>query len=196
VSRSPGEAIDREALYEALVSTKARLEPGLTVAELDAIEERFGFEFPPDVWMMLSLALPRDSDHSHGWTDWRHASDEVLREALRWPIAGLLGHVNLGLWWRDWGPRPGTLKAATAVARRALEQLPQLVPVRAYHYISSKPSLPGNAVFLCHETDAFVCSLNLLDFLAGGCSQVPPRDRSAARNVPFWSDFAARGAAS
>jgi hypothetical protein len=185
--------IDREALYAALVRTKARVEPGLTVSELEALEERFAFEFPPDLWMMLSLALPLDSDHSHGWTDWRHASDEVLQEALAWPVDGLVGHVKHGLWWPTWGPRPKALSEAVKVARTALAAVPQLVPVRSYHYICSEPSEPGNAVLLCHETDVFVCSRNLMDFLDDGCSRgLSPKQRAEAGHIPFWSDFAGR----
>jgi len=189
--------IDREALYQALVGTKARLEPGMTVAELDALEQRFGFEFPPDLWMMLSLALPLDSAHSKGWTDWRHASDDVLQERLAWPVDGLVGHVKLGLWWPTWGSRPKATSEAVKVARAALGVLPQLVPVRSYHFICSEPSQPGNPVLLCHETDVFVCSRDLMDFLDDGCSRGLSLEQraAAAGHIPFWSDFAARGQA-
>jgi hypothetical protein len=86
----------------------------------------------------------------------------VLRDALDWPVEGLLAHVeHQELWWPAWGERPRASAEAVNVARRALGELAPLVPVRNYHYLSSEPSQPGNPVFLCHETDVFVCSSNL-----------------------------------
>jgi hypothetical protein len=65
-------------------------EPGLSDDELDDVESRFKFAFPPDLRVLLSAALPV----SAGFPDWRSAADEDLEDALDWPAEGICFDID------------------------------------------------------------------------------------------------------
>ena len=60
-------------------------------AELDRVEQRYGFEFADDHRAFLSLGLPASS---RSRPDWRNGAPEALREKLRWPADGALSTWN------------------------------------------------------------------------------------------------------
>src|SRR5690349_16030003 len=71
-----------------------RFDPGLTDAEVDRIEQKYRFYFPPDLRALLQYALPLEDPGPWSGTpvglsapigefpDWRHESDEVIRWRL------------------------------------------------------------------------------------------------------------------
>lgn len=191
--------VDRLALEAALRSTKTQLEPGLTEAELDEIEARYGFAFPPDLWMMLAIALPVDPpDVEPGWgmwPNWRRGLDG-LRYDVNWPNEGVLSHVGQGNFWYDkWGSRPPSRTAAESMARGELAALEPLVPVHSHRYMSSSAKGVGSPVFSVHEIDVIYIAPDLLTYFRqqfGGersSDRLPPAPQVL---IPFWSDLAER----
>jgi hypothetical protein len=174
-----------EALRAALATSGAALDAGLSEAELDAVEHRFDFAFPPDLRRLLALALPV-GDRS--WPDWRRGSDEELAGRMAWPVDGILFDVEQnGFWHPAWPTRPATKAAAVDLARVELRSVPRLVPVFGHRYMPAVPAEAGNPVLSCYQTDVIYYGSDLLDWFG-----YEFRRESAGREphrVPFWSDL-------
>lgn len=171
------------ALRSALAASGATLAAGLTDAELETVENRFDFTFPPDLRRLLGIALPL-GDRS--WPDWRHGSDEDLAGRLAWPIDGILYDVEQNAFWHpEWPKRPPTKAAAVDLARGELRSVPRLVPVYGHRYMPTVPSQPGNAVLSVYQTDVIYYGSDLLDWFHHEFHQEPSGRRPMP--VPFWS---------
>ncbi len=80
-----------------------RLDTGLSNSEVDAIQRRFGFTFPPDLQAVLQFALPTGK----AFPDWRNGAEENLRLRLGSPLDGIVFDIEHNdIWAPDWGPKP------------------------------------------------------------------------------------------
>lgn len=187
--------MDREALREALDRSGAVIGPGLTDAEFSALESRYGFRFAHDHRLMLSIGLPSGSPD---WPDWRDGDEAHLRWLLAFPVEGVRSSVEAQhFWWPEWGERPHNRSEAVELARGQLSEVPQLVPLHTYRFISSQPAPPRNPVFSIYGTDAICVGADLLDYLRWEFGSEPwplPRSAADARPVEFWSQLVERRA--
>jgi hypothetical protein len=182
---------DRAARLLMTVATKipgTRLGPGLTRAETDAIEQRFGFEFAADHRAFLRTVLPVGPQ----WPEWRSGDDTRLRKRLSWPVDGVLFDVEHNDVWLDmWGARPGSGDEAVAVAREQLASVPQLVPIYGHRYLPSGRAYVGHPVLSVYQTDIIYYGMNLLDYVHQEFGAGPGIERQDPRwlpraTVPFW----------
>jgi hypothetical protein len=135
---------------------------GLTAEEVERIERRHGFRFPPDYRAFLMQALPG----SHSFIDWRSADDEAIRSRMELPFEDMCFDIeNKAFWLRGWGPRPARLEDAFAIARRAVGAAPKLVPIAGHRFIPESPHEEGNPVFSVHQTDIIYYGSNLAEYL-------------------------------
>lgn len=177
--------IDDAALREALRTSRAHLEDGLSEVELASVESRFGFTFADDHRRMLSLALPLDDQGR--WPDWRDGAEDALWQRVRWPVEGILFDVeHAGFWMSDWGQRPSRLPVALTVARSVLDSVPPLAPLHGHRYVPTRPTTSGNPVLSCYQTDVIYYGRDLLDwfrheFLGEASPVVGP-----VTQLPFW----------
>jgi hypothetical protein len=184
--------MDRDALSTALASSGATITPGLTDEELAQVESCYGFHFAPDHRLMLSIGLPLESSPDPAdrtrWPDWRNGDETALRKLVAMPVDGVLSHVEgRDFWWPEWGDRPAEPSAAVELARPRLTELPPLVPVHAYRFISSMPQLPGNPVFSIYGTDVIHIARDLLDYLRRELVDGHPGLPDSVRHIEFWS---------
>ena len=166
-------------------------EEGLTAAEFDRIERRFGFAFADDHRAFLETVLPVGPR----WPDWRHGDEAQLCQQLAWPVEGTLFDVeHADVWPADWGPRRTLLAEALTVARDRLATVPQLVPVYSHRYLPSGRAAAGHPVLSVYQTDIIYYGTDLLDYLyqefrvGPGIEREDPRWQPRA-TVPFWRDF-------
>src|SRR5690349_6430837 len=111
---------------DQLSKAGVRFDNGLTSIELVSIERRHGFVFPPDLREFLSFALPV----STGWVDWRHGSRADIQARLNWPYEGMCFDIQHNAFWlTSWGQKPSVFREACAIARKAVDAAPRLVPV-------------------------------------------------------------------
>jgi hypothetical protein len=182
-------AIDR------LRQAGVRLERGLGDAELERVQDSFGFEFCAVHRRLLSAVLPAGSERfpQNKWPDWRSGSDEQLRPRLSWPVDGVVFDVlNNGFWPACWGDRPATAPEAEATAREMLLSVPMMVPIFVHRYLPAAPAPENPPVFSIYQTDVIYYGGDLVDYVAHEF-QVPPLHPNPVvgpRRVPFWSDLA------
>lgn len=159
-------------------------EPGLSDAEVAAVESRFGFRFPPDLRAFLQTALPR-GEH---FPDWRSGEEAALRQWLDIPREGVLFDVeHNGFWLPEWGTRPESLEQALHFASELVLAAPKLIPVYMHRMMPDEPHLPGNPVFSVHQTDIIHYGFDLADYLR---HEFHLPDRAAwpeqVRPIRFW----------
>ncbi len=186
-----GERAARHLISVAARVAGLRVEAGLTDAEVDAVEARFGFAFAADHRAFLTTLLPTGPR----WPDWRTGDDAELRRQLAWPVEGVLFDVeNNRAWFADWGPRPLSTAQALAEARARLAGVPQLVPVYSHRYLPSGRTAAGHPVLSVYQTDVIYYGTDLVDYIhqefaaSGGTPRNDPRWRPRA-TVAFWRDL-------
>ena len=160
--------------------------PGLASAEFTGLEIEFGFKFPPDLRLVLSLGLPSGGK----FPPWRDAQrrDDLLFD-LRWPLKSLLFDIeHNAFWYPAWGERPANLDEAMAIAAREVSSVPPLIPVFAHRYLPGEPCAEGNPVLSVWQTDIIYYGGNLAGYAKHefGClGSEPPVN---PRKIRFWSD--------
>ncbi|MBU2662663.1 hypothetical protein KOI35_04010 [Actinoplanes bogorensis] len=165
-------------------SGRFSLTPGLTDAELSAIEREFEFTFADDHRAFLAAVVPT----GRGWPDWRSPDRSVLRERLAWPVEGVLFDVETNnFWYEGWGPRPPVVAQAVAAARFSLMTVPRLVPVYSHRFLPAATN--GHPVLSVYQTDIIFYGNDLTDWLnrefgLGTAASGDPR-----AFAPFWRDL-------
>jgi hypothetical protein len=160
------------------------ISPGLTEAELGALEQEFAFSFAADHRGFLAAGVPS----GRGWPDWRGADRARLREQLALPVDGVLFDVaENDFWYGGWGVRPGAGPAAVAAARGYLLTVPRMIPLFAHRYLPA--GYAGHPVLSIYQTDVVHYGNDLEDWLYRefGLGSPPPDQRRPT--VPFWRDL-------
>ncbi|GAA0591433.1 hypothetical protein GCM10010174_03040 [Kutzneria viridogrisea] len=161
-----------------------RVEPGLTEAEFNRVEEHFGLTFADDHRVFLSAGLPV----GRRWPDWRDGAEQTLLDQLAWPVEGLLFDVEKnGLWLGEWGERPRELSDAVAVAQQHLAGVPTLIPVFGHRYLPGIAGSWGLPVLSVVQSDIIVYGETLADYIQREFANGP--ERYEAAEVPFWGQF-------
>lgn len=181
-------ALNVEAYQSVLRQAGVAFAAGLRDEELEAIEQRDRFVFPPDLRAFLGAALPV----SHGFVDWRALDDTAMAAYLESPFEGIAFDIESNAFWLpEWGLRPDALTDAIAVARSAFDAAPRLIPICGHRFIPDRPREAGNPVFSVHQTDIILYGADLAQYLENEFSPHfgTPRYqiRDDARVIDFWS---------
>jgi len=189
---------------------------GMTVAEIEAAEGRFGLAFPPDFRLFLATLHTPDpvmvGAHFEGSTlvpstgrlfqDWL-GDPRPIEAALAWPVEGLLWSIEANQdWYVGWGPRPRTAEEREAVVRRIAATGPALVPVYGHRYLVGDPQVAGNPVLSIYGTDVIVFAEDLRSYLIAELASLLPlpsplpgvHEASLPSGAPyapirFWQDL-------
>ncbi|WP_441962579.1 DUF4253 domain-containing protein [Mycolicibacterium houstonense] len=157
-----------------------RIEPGLTDAELRALEKRFQLRLNVDHRDFLSAGLPVGS----GWPDWRNGDEMTLRAHIGRPVRELLQSVREGrLWLENWGPRPPDDREAITRASRAFAEQPRVVPVYGVAFLR-QGSYPDPTVWAVQDDSVTAVCGDLVDLarmLTGQSIDTP----AGTADVPF-----------
>jgi hypothetical protein len=182
-------------VLEAMQKKGVPFESGLASSEIETIENRYGFRFPPDLRQFLSAGLPVGDD----FPNWR--TGEIKRgpdsrsivDMLDWPTEGICFDIqNNGFWMQDWGPKPDALDDAFQVARSIVKQAPPLVPVFSHRFLPAEPLAAGNPVLSVYQTDIIYYSADLASYWIRQF-ELPTvgegNGNESPRRIRFWSDM-------
>lgn len=190
---------DFSELIELWKRIPTEVDRGLSDTELQAVEARFGFVFPPDLRACLAAQMPiglrfpnwRDGHLRHEvwggevvstpieeWTDW-------VREGILFDV-----HQN-GFWFDDFGPKPTESANQNHAVEAHLLRAPRLIPVMGHRFLPATPCEPGNPVFSVVQTDVIYYGEDLAGYLRIEFFSRPHKDihNSPVRPIPFWSDI-------
>lgn len=158
---------------------------GLRPEEFAAIEARWGFRFADDHRAFLAGGLPI----GQAWPDWRSRDALAVRDAMNWPVDGLLFDVeHNGYWHAEWSPRPADEGEAYAAAHAALSRWPVLVPLHGTYYLPAAPDGSGHPVLDVFRSEVTALGADLVDWVEQCFGQgAGPREPKVV--VPYWSSL-------
>jgi hypothetical protein len=174
------------------------IEDGLSAVEVRKVEERFGFQFPPDLSALLQYALPIGNvppkpgviRNGRGFPNWRDLNSPDLQRQVAWPVDGILHDVQHASFWPgSWSERPRSADESLSFATSELRRAPKLIPIFGHRYICEAPHETGNPVISVWQTDVIYYGANLADYLDiefFGRSRADER-RESSVDIPFWS---------
>ena len=169
-------------LIQLLRIAGLEFEPGLSDPEVEYIENRFDFRFPPDLRSLLQTAVPF-------WNSprWHTVADEEIQKWLDGPMEEVLLSVEHNEFWLpEWGPRPEGLPNAVQTALANLKLAPKLIPILGHRYIPALPYEAGNPVFSIHQADIIYYGFDLEDYLRHEFN-LPREDWPAQiKQIEFW----------
>ena len=173
-----------DSVRSALREHDAHIKKGLSEAEVEAIEDEFGFRFPPDLRFLLQAFLPQGKE----FPDWRSSDRQALHERLDWPADGIaFDVVEADFWDADWGERPRDDEAAAAIARRVVSLAPRLIPIYSHRYIPSEPYGDGNPVLSVYQTDIVCYGADLAEYFGTEfAARMPYWSAPSRRPIRFW----------
>jgi hypothetical protein len=174
-------------LIELLHTRNVIFLDGLTDTEVEAIEAKYGFRFPPDLRDFLQTGLPTASS----FLNWRSATESDVRKSLAWPLEGMLFDVENNVFWlREWGAKPETADQRRLIVEQAVDRAPRLIPVYSHRYMPDRPHESGNPVLSVYQTDIIYYGFDLDDYLRHEFD-LPDRKPWAEKGVEFWDDVGA-----
>ena len=98
--------MDYKILKRKLENAGVVFELGLTHDEINSVELRYNFNFPPDLKDFLLCGLPIGK----GWINWRKDNDNEIRKRLDWPFEGICYDIKHNDYWQEsWGIKPESL---------------------------------------------------------------------------------------
>ena len=170
-----------------LVYAGERVARGLSVAERERVERRFGFRFATVHRAFLAIGLPVGPL----WPNWRARSLTSVAAAVAAPVDGVVADaLQHDFWPARWGPRPDDDDAREAVARAELARVPVLVPFYGRQYLPARARSPHAPVLAVYRTEVVELG-DLRSVVDAATSSVDPsRVRQRLPRVRFWSDVA------
>lgn len=183
--------MDYFELIDQLKSEGVRFSHGLTPSEFNEIEQRFGFQFPPDLKEFLSIALPI-SDKFINWRDSSPHNTALIRDRMNWCLEGMLLDVEQNkFWFYEWGAKPADLTLAKKKCEEEYRKAPKLIPIYAHRYIPETPAEAGNPVFSVYQTDIIYYGENLYSYLMVefNLKTYDEIEYDNIKRIRFWSDI-------
>lgn len=157
-------------------------EAGLTDAEVDQIENKFNFGFPPDLRSFLQTAVPL-------WNSprWHTADNADIQSCFDEPMRGMLFDVEGNEFWLpEWGERPEALLDALKIARTKIGEAPKLIPILGHRYMPALPNEAGNPVFSVHQGDIIYYGFDLEDYLRHEFNLPRKEWPEQVNQIEFW----------
>ena len=171
-------------IFDSLKQRGVLFASGLTDSEIAAIQQQFGFQFPPDLREFLQYSLPI----SNSFLNWRSDKPEDILKRINWPTEGICFDITNNIFWlKQWGSRPEKLDEALDIARRQVRKAPKLIPIFSHRYIPETPCIAGNPVFSVHQSDIIHYGYDLPSYLANEFKITNPTNPpDAPRPIEFW----------
>jgi hypothetical protein len=136
--------------------------PGLSSAEIAAIEDQLGFQLPED----FAFLLQNFQDPGQVLFPWSNFKKQKYDDMIHWILKGIEFDIDENEFWMDrWGKRPMGLSSALDIARRDFATWPKLLPIYGHRFLAAEPCHRDNPVFSIMQTDIIYYGATLAHYL-------------------------------
>ncbi len=180
-----------QEIASKLKSKGVVFDEGMSVTEIDEVEEVYNINFPSELKHLYSIALPV----SKGFYNWRDTSKhnlEYIKSALEMPLRGLLFDLEInGLWCDNWGQKTDSIEEAKRIFLKHYAAAPQMIPIYSHRYI---PFIKDNMkipVFSIMQSDIIYYGPDLSTYLEieFGFREYRGIQNKKYEYIDFWSDL-------
>ncbi|MBA2621357.1 MAG: SMI1/KNR4 family protein [Acidobacteria bacterium] len=183
--------MDWQYYKECLEKAGVKFDVGLSDFEIEKVEAKYEFNFPPDLKEFLQFALPVGK----GWVDWRNGNEREIKSRFDWSYEGICFDIEHSKFWLEkWGEQPSKLEDAFEVAKTEIAKAPKLIPILSHRFIPDRPNKSGNPIFSVYQTDIIIYGINLHIYLQNEFSDYFDEKQTAEnieeRKIEFWSNLA------
>lgn len=181
-----------EQVVAILKNRSIRLEKGMSDAEIKKAEQHYQITFPYELKILLKAVLPV-SPHFYNWNNYSIENQKIIKQALNWPIEGLLFDIEYNnLWLEDyWGNAPEQLNEKLLVAKKQLMKMTKLIPIYSHRYIPSLPNQQLAPILSVYQSDIIYYGNNLWNYFEHEFTYINyiDIDFTGIAHIPFWSVF-------
>ena len=173
---------------EILQKKGVEFESGLSISELESIEQLYKIKFPQELKIMYMGLLPI-SKGFYRWRDFSSSNVEYIKKVIEKPFKEIRDDIDDIEWCDDWGEEPlGNEK--NKIIEQKLNIAPKLIPIYSHRYTVSG-AFEKSSVFSVHGTDIVYYGENLnkyleIEFAGKSCNEI---DYEKIIRVPFWSEI-------
>jgi hypothetical protein len=190
-----------EDLIKELIEYGLTFAQGLSDSQVRKIERENDFRFPPDLNSFLHRGVPisfrrtvagqEKLDIDDRFPNWHEDAKAIMTRSHEYIFEGIEFDIEFNSFWlEEWGTRPSDLHSASAVAKKAFEEAPPMIPVYGHRFMPGEPELAGNPVFSIVQTDIIYYGHDLVSYLYNEFSgQEYFVDWSRIRPIRFWSQL-------
>lgn len=175
-------------ILNMLKANGVEFDEGLSDLEIIKIKEEYDVEFPSELKMFYSIALPI-SKYFYNWRDFSPENVAKIKRALKRPFEDVYEMADELYWCEDWGIEPDENERIETI-RLKLENAPKLIPIYSHRYMPmiDKENIP--IISIC-DTDLIYYGENLSSYLEieFGDKRQDDINFNKIERVPFWSDL-------
>ena len=163
-------------------------EQGLSVTEIDKIEQIYEIKFPQELKNMYTELLPI-SEGFYKWRDFSNLNVEYIKKILEKPFKEIENEIDDVEWCDDWGEEPLENERIRAVEQK-LKVAPKLIPIYSHRYVASG-KMEQSPVFSVHGADIIYYGENITQYLEIEFAGRPYNEIDYGKivQVPFWSEI-------
>lgn len=170
---------------------------GFSDSEINSFEQIWNLKFPADYRLFLRLLGAPDRPMFATWYDgsnmvqgerpsfynWR-TDAEAIREAIAWPLEGLLFDVENNVLWLDsWGVRPNDREGREQRLSELVGEAPPLIPIIGHRYLLGTPLQVGNPILSVYQSDIIFYGSDFRKFLIAELSSLLEIDHNEAYEI-------------
>lgn len=177
-----------ENSFDLLSKKGVILDEGLSLEELQIIENLYKIKFPQSLRSFLMVRVPI----SNGFYNWRDMNDdniEYINGIINTPFHEIFNNADEVYWSDNWGEEPKK-EAYLCKVREKLRRAPKLVPVCSHRYIPIVTE-KNPPIFSIHGVDIICYGIDLEDYIdiEFGNKKQDSIQFDSVPYVDFWSDI-------
>lgn len=156
-----------EKILKALEDKGYKIDPGLSDAEVSAVEKAFKAPLPPDLKILLQMGviLSASWQRDDAMPEWRNPEQEA-KNRKKWIERAFSYDIENNNYWNElFGDKPTNIDEAAKKALDIISTWPVLFPIFSHRFIPSAPHKAGNSVVSIWQAgDSIYYGANLIDY--------------------------------
>ncbi len=177
-----------EKSFDLLKENGVALDEGLSLEEVQLIEDLYKIRFPQSLRLFLMHNVPI-SNGFYNWRDTRKENVEYVKRIINLPFEEIYSNADEVYRSDAWGTRPDE-DACSFMVRERLKKAPRLIPICSHRYIPVVPE-KNPPILSIHGVDVICYGTDLEEYIDIEFGNKEQRDIQLDKvpYIDFWSDI-------